>query len=110
MKLKKKSPISSLLSRETSDLSCSPLLDAAGLLRLSVQSRAGELPQGEFPLKNVSEIRLGKDGALEIKFFDRSSLLPSLWTASGGNADNPLLHAIEQGVKALKTADERSSL
>ncbi len=106
---KKKNPLSSHLAEETLDLSCSPLIDAAGLLRLSIQSRTGEIPANDaFPLKNVSEIRLSKDGAIEIKFFDRASLLSSLYalSASQPSDDNPLLNAIRHAAGALHPGGE----
>ena len=52
----------------------------------------------------ISEIKRPKDGAMEIKFFDRIRALEKLEQAEGGNRSNvgQFYYAIEQGMKSLQ--------
>ena len=56
-------------------------------------------------LFSVAEIRKGKDGALELKFFDRMEALRALAQLEG-EADHAgaLMAAIDRGAKALREA------
>lgn len=61
------------------------------------------LPLDEMDFFNVSEIRRLKDGAMEIKFFDRIKAIEKLEELSGGNSSGavPFYKALEKSTLAL---------
>jgi hypothetical protein len=63
---------------------------------------------GKMDLFNISEIKKSKDGAMEIKFFDRLRALEKLEridTEQKGDKD-PFYYALEQGIKKLGTSEK----
>lgn len=58
-------------------------------------------------LFNISEIKRPKDGAMEIKFFDRLKALEKLEQSDVSGKDTliPFYHALEQGIKALDSCE-----
>lgn len=59
-------------------------------------------------LFNVSEIKKPKDGALEIKFFDRLKALEHLQQLEGGGGSDPALPFYEALLRSLPQSDEES--
>lgn len=59
-------------------------------------------------LMNVAEIKKPKDGAMEIKFFDRLKALEKLgeFDRESGKKPSSLFEAIKNGAKALEKADD----
>ncbi len=60
-------------------------------------------------LFNVSEIKRPKDGAMEIKFFDRLRALEKLEQSNANYQGdiNPFYYALEQGMKSLKQGERQ---
>ena len=56
---------------------------------------------GRMDLFNISEIKRGRDGSMEIKFYDRIRALQCLEAMQSGGDGQPLLQAIREGAKAL---------
>lgn len=59
-------------------------------------------------LYSVSEIKRPKDGAMEIKFFDRQKALDKLFESSDSESKNvlPFYRALEEGASALNNSIE----
>lgn len=64
----------------------------------------------DMDLFNISEIKRPKEGAMEIKFFDRLRALEKLEEADSGYKDSlgPFYRALEQGIKALNSCDSEN--
>ena len=62
----------------------------------------------EMDLFNVSEIRKPKDGAMEIKFFDRIKALEKLEQVDVGQRSdiNPFYYALEKGIETLNKVEK----
>ncbi len=59
----------------------------------------------DLDLFSISEIRRGKDGAVELKFFDRMEALRALAELEGEtDRAGELMAAIDRGAKALREA------
>ena len=63
----------------------------------------------EMDLFNVAEIKRPKDGAMEIKFFDRLRALEKLEQSDVNHQGdvNPFYYALEQGMKSLKQGERQ---
>lgn len=83
-------------------LDLAPELDLARLLALARNARDGEVLDS-FPLPNLSEVKLAKDGAIELKFFDRAKLLELLCSLAGpdGSGQKSLVDAIQGSAREL---------
>ncbi len=62
----------------------------------------------EMDLFNISEIKKPKDGAMEIKFFDRIKALEKLEQVDVGqrNDINPFYYALEKGIESLNKTEK----
>lgn len=62
----------------------------------------------EMDLFNISEIKKPKDGAMEIKFFDRIKALEKLEQVDVGqrNDINPFYYALEKGIESLSKTEK----
>lgn len=72
----------------------------ADALRLLFSSEPSETDFDALDLFNIAEIKKPKDGALEIKFFDRLKALEHLQAVCGSQSDSamPFLQALMQSV------------
>ena len=63
----------------------------------------------QMDLFNVAEIKRPKDGAMEIKFFDRLRALEKLEQSDANHQGdiNPFYYALEQGMKTLKQGERQ---
>lgn len=80
----------------------------ADAIRLLYIDKLEKINLESMDLFNISEIKRPKDGAMEIKFFDRIKALEKLEQADivQKNDVNPFYYAMEQGIKALNTHDK----
>ncbi|MDR1628258.1 MAG: terminase small subunit [Oscillospiraceae bacterium] len=64
----------------------------------------------EMDLFNIAEIKKPKDGAMEIKFFDRIKALEKLEQVDIGqkNDINPFYYALEKGIESLNKEEKYS--
>lgn len=86
-------------------LQFSPDTDVGKLLRLSLEYRNGNQEPEQFPLANVSEFKLSKDGNIEIKFFDRGRLFEALCGFANQeclqDSENNLVQAVEKSARTI---------
>ena len=96
MEIRRRQAAQQSLAQGLEGLRFSPETDLGGLLRLVQQAREGNA-EARFPLANVSEVKLSKDGGVEVKFFDRAKLLEALcaMAGQGGLEQGGLVEAIE---------------
>lgn len=80
----------------------------ADAIRLLYMDKFEKVDLESMDLFNISEIKRPKDGAMEIKFFDRIRALEKLEQTDVAQRDdiNPFYYAMEQGIKALNTQDK----
>ena len=78
-------------------------------VKLLCSDNVNDLPLDKMDLFNVSEIKKPKDGAMEIKFFDRLKALERLEQSNLDvkNDVNPFYYALEQGLKSLKSEERQ---
>lgn len=80
----------------------------ADAVRLMYCENPTEEELARLDLFNVAEIKRPKDGAMEIKFFDRLKALEKLgeFEKSDSSRTATLFDAIQNGAKALEKADD----
>jgi ferric-dicitrate binding protein FerR (iron transport regulator) len=102
MEIRRRQAAQQSLAQGLEGLRFSPETDLGGLLRLVQQAREGNA-EARFPLANVSEVKLSKDGGVEVKFFDRAKLLEALcaMAGQGGLEQGGLVEAIEGCAREL---------
>lgn len=76
----------------------------ADAIRLLYVDKLDKISLEGMDLFSISEIKRPKDGAIEIKFFDRIRALEKLEQVGEGEKTdvNPFYYAMEQGIKALE--------
>ena len=77
-------------------------------VKLIYSDRLDDKTLEEMDLFNISEIKKPKDGAMEIKFFDRIKALEKLEQVDVGqrNDINPFYYALEKGIESLSKAEK----
>lgn len=80
---------------------------ADGVRLLYLQNPTKEMLDN-MDLFSVSEIKRPKDGAMEVKFFDRQKALDKLFEAGDSESKNilPFYQALEKGASALNNSTE----
>ena len=102
MEIRRRQAAQQSLAQGLEGLRFSPETDCGGLRRLGQPAREGNA-EARFPLANVSEVKLSKDGGVEVKFFDRAKLLEALcaMAGQGGLEQGGLVEAIEGCAREL---------
>ena len=79
-------------------------------IRLLYEDSLNKEKLEDMDLFNISEIKRPKEGAMEIKFFDRLRALEKLEESDAGHQDTltPFYQALEEGVKSL-SCDSKDS-
>ena len=77
-------------------------------VKLIYSDRLDDKTLEEMDLFNISEIKKPKDGAMEIKFFDRIKALEKLEQVDVGqrNDINPFYYALEKGIESLSKTEK----
>ena len=81
----------------------------ADAIKLLYLEKPEKLNLEKMDLFNISEIKRPKDGAMEIKFFDRLRALEKLENSNEEEKPeiNPIYYAMEQGIKALEESSKK---
>lgn len=83
--------------------------DVCDAIRLLYTENPSPELLAQMDLFNISEIKRLKDGAMEIKFFDRIRAMEKLQEIDfkSGNETIPFYRALEEGIQALQTESEK---